>query len=211
MIAGLTADRLLLHSGIVAGLLFFVVPTILVFTRPGFDIERHAISMLSLGEGGWMMKAVFIVSGLFVLACAWGIHAELARGQGGIAAPLLIGAYGVGLVLAGIFDAPAGLGFPQGTPDDQQPVMTTAATLHSLAFMIAFGGLILSCFVFAFHFWQTEQLFWAVASLATGIVLPLLIGLGMSMVVAPGIAFYWAAMLGWLWLAAVLIVLPHGT
>lgn len=210
MIAGLTADRLFLHSGIVAGLLFFAVPTILIFTRSGFDIERHAISMLSLGDGGWMMKAVFIVSGLLTLACAWGIHAELARGQGGVVAPLLIGAYGVGLILAGIFDAPEGLGFPPGTPEDQQPVMTTGATLHSLAFMIAFGSLILSCFVFAFHFWQTEQLFWAVASLATGIALPLLIGLGMSMTVAPGIAFYWAAMLGWLWLAAVLIALPQG-
>lgn len=204
------ADRLMLHAGLAAALLFFIVPTILIYTRAGFDIERHAISSLSLGEGGWMMKAVFIVSGLLVLVCAYGVHAELARGQGGIVAPLLIAAYGAGLILAGIFDAPAGLGFPPGTPMDQQPVMTTAAILHSVAFMIAFGGLILACFVFAFHFWQTEQTVWAAISVAAGIAMPVLIGLGMSMTVAPGIAFYWAAMLGWLWLAGVTIMLPKG-
>ena len=36
-------------------------------------IERHAVSVLSLGEGGWIMKAVFIVSGL--LTIAWGGNA----------------------------------------------------------------------------------------------------------------------------------------
>lgn len=197
------SERLMLNAGVAAALLFFIVPTVLIYTRAGFDIERHAISMLSLGEGGWMMKAVFIVSGLLVLVCAYGIHAELARGQGGIVAPLLIAAYGVGLVLAGIFDAPEGSGFPPGVAMDQQPVMTIGPILHSLAFMIAFSGLILACFVLAFHFWQTEQLLWAVVSVAAGLAMPSLIGLGMSMAVAPGIAFYWAAMLGWLWLAAV--------
>ncbi|MFN4228713.1 DUF998 domain-containing protein [Parvibaculum sp.] len=200
-------DRLLLHSGIAAALLFFIVPTILVFTRRGFDLERHAISMLSLGEGGWMMKAVFVVSGLLVIASAWGLHQELMRGLGGIVAPLLIGGYGVGLVLAGIYDAPEGLGLPPGVPEEQPPEMTAEAKLHSLAFMIAFGSLILSCFVVALHFWQVERLFWAAASLIAGCALPLLIGLGVSMTIAPGIAFYWAAMLGWLWIAAILAVL----
>lgn len=203
-------ERLMLHAGIAAALLFFIVPTILIYTRAGFDIERHAISMLSLGEGGWVMKTVFIASGLLVLSCAYGLYTELSRAPGGIAASLLVAAYGAGLILAGIFDAPEGLGFPPGTPMDQQPEMTTAAILHSIAFMIAFGGLILSCFAFAYHFWQTEQAVWAAISVAAGIAMPVLIGLGMSMTVAPGIAFYWAAMLGWLWLAGVTLALPQG-
>ena len=64
MTTGLTIDRALLFAGIAAGLLFFIVPTIEVFRRPGFDIQRHAISVLSLGDGGWIMKAVFIVCGI---------------------------------------------------------------------------------------------------------------------------------------------------
>jgi hypothetical membrane protein len=209
MTTDLITDRVLLLAGVAAGLLFFIVPTIAVFKRPGFDIQRHAISMLSHGDGGWIMKAVFIVCGILTLLCALGIYTELARGWVRFAAPLLIGAYGFGLILAGIFDAPAGLGFPPGTPQDQPPVMTSGAILHSVAFMVAFSSLIASCFVFALYFLHTQQTIWAVISLAVGIALPALIGLGMSMIIAPGIAFYWAAMLGWLWLAATVLRLPQ--
>lgn len=211
MTAGLTIDRALLFAGIAAGLLFFIVPTIEVFRRPGFDIQRHAISMLSLGDGGWVMKAVFIVCGLLTLMCALGIYMELARGWVRFAAPLLIGAYGLGLILAGVFDAPAGLGFPPGTPQDQAPVMTPSAILHSVAFMVAFSALIASCFVFALYFLHVQQTIWAVISLVAGIALPALIGLGISMTMAPGIAFYWAAMLGWLWFVATLLMMARAS
>jgi hypothetical protein len=209
MTAGLATDRILLLTGIAAGLMFFIIPTIEVFRRPGFNIERHAISMLSLGEGGWIMKAVFLTCGVLTLMCALGIYMELARGRGGLVVPLLIGAYGAGLLLAGFFDAPAGLGFPPGTPDDQAPIMTTSATLHSVGFMVAFSALIVSCFVFALHFLHEQQTIWAAVSLVTGLALPALIGLGVSMIVAPGIAFYWAAMLGWLWLGMTVLLLPQ--
>lgn len=209
MIADQSTIRLLLLAGIAAGLLFFVVPTIEVFRRPGFSIERHAVSVLSLGEGGWIMKAVFIVSGLLTLACALGMHQVIGSKGSGLASALLIAVYGIGLVLAGVFDAPAGLGFPPGTPDDQQPVMTPTAIVHSMAFMLAFGALIISCFVFAFHFLHDQQSIWAVASLLAGLALPTLIGLGISSTIAPGIAFYWAAMLGWVWLGVTAYLLSQ--
>ncbi len=206
--AGLSTDRLLLLAAAAAGLIFFVVPTIEVFRRPGFSLQRHAISMLSLGDGGWIMKAVFIASGILVLACALGASRAL---SGGLAAPLLIAGYGIGLVLAGLFDAPAGLGFPPGTPDDQQPVMTTGATLHSVGFMVAYAALIAACFVLAFHFMRAGDGPMAVFSAAVGILLPATIVLGVRMVIAPGIAFYWAAMLGWAWLAIAVLHLPAET
>ncbi|MBL8655109.1 MAG: DUF998 domain-containing protein [Alphaproteobacteria bacterium] len=193
-------DRLLL-AGVAAALLFFVVPTIEIFRRPGFDLERHAISMLSLGDGGWIMKTVFAVSGILTLAAALGFHNNLPAGWAAILAAVLIGAYGVGLIVAGIYDAPAGLGFPAGTPIDQQPVMTREANLHGLGFMIAFGGLIAACFVFAALFWQSGGILGMAFSLLAGIAMPALVVLGMSGKIAPGIAFYWAAMLGWAWLA----------
>ena len=85
--------------------------------------------------------------------------------------------------------------------------MTSSAILHSVAFIVAFSALIASCFVSALFFLYTQQTIWAVISLVTGIALPALIGLGMSMTMAPGIAFYWAAMLGWLWLAATVLIM----
>jgi hypothetical protein len=41
----------LLASGILAGPLFVAVGLIQAFTRVGFDLRRHALSLLSLG--GW--------------------------------------------------------------------------------------------------------------------------------------------------------------
>ena len=195
--------RWLLFAGVAAGLLFFIVPTIEIFRRPAFDIGRHAISMLSLGEGGWKMKAVFIISGLLTFACATGMFMALGRGWAGYATLLLIGAYGVGLVMAGIYDAPAGLGFPAGTPLDHQPDMTTrSAILHSVAFMVAYVGLMLACFALGMHFLLTEQLVPGVGSLIVGLALPAMIAIGMANLIPPGIAFYWGGMLGWLWLGA---------
>ena len=33
------------------------------FTRDGFDLRRHPISLLSLGEFGWIQVANFVVCG----------------------------------------------------------------------------------------------------------------------------------------------------
>lgn len=196
-------DRLLLTAGGVAGVLFCGVATYGILTRPGFDLQRHAVSNLSLGEGGWTMVAAFIGSGLLTMLCAFGMSRVLDQGRGRRALPILIGLYGLGLVLAGIFPPPACCGFPAGTPDDQLPIMTSGAIVHSIAFMIAFGSLIIACFVAARRLSGRS----ANLSLAAGIAMPLLIGLGMANVVAPGIAFFVAAIVGWAWLTALVLQL----
>lgn len=193
--------HLLLLAGIAGGVIFVLVSTVEIFARPGFDIKRHAISMLSLGDRGWLMIATFIGSGALTLLCAVGIRA--ADASGGLLVPLLIGVYGAGLIIAGIFPAPAGLGFPPGTPDDMAPVMTTSAKLHGLGFMVAFSALIVACLVAAWSFYQAELVGWAVFSAAAGLAMPALVASGMSGAIAPGVAFYAAAVLGWIWLGAV--------
>lgn len=198
------STRLLLASGIAAGVLFCGVATVEMFRRPGFDLSRHAISMLSLGEGGWIMKTVFIASGVLTVLCAVGLYTKLAPGWSGWAAALLVGCYGLGLIIAGVFDAPVGLGFPLGVPADQQPVMTPGAIAHSIGFMVAFNGLILACFVMSYQFWVAGQLLMFAVSILAGLAMPVLVALGMTAAVAPGIAFYWAAIASWLWLTAAL-------
>ena len=194
------ADRLLLTSGGIAALLFCGISTYEMLTRPGFDIRRHAISMLSLGDRGWVMAATFIAAGVLTVLCAVGLRRVL---PGGRWLPLLVAVYGLGLVLAGIFPAPASFGFPPGTPADQQPVMTTSAIIHSISFMLAFTSLTIACFVAARRLSGGG----AALSLAAGIVMPLLVALGMANLIAPGIAFYAAAIVGWAWLALVVMQL----
>jgi len=78
-----TVTKWLLAAGIIAGPLFLMVPLIEMFTRPGFDIKRHAISMLSLGNLGWIQITTFILTGLLTVACAVGMRLALRGSRGG--------------------------------------------------------------------------------------------------------------------------------
>lgn len=190
----------LLAAGFAAAAIFIAVTAVEIFVRPGFDLYRHAVSVLSLGPRGWLMVATFLVSGVLTIACAAGMRAAIAGRPGGFFGPLLVALYGIGLVVAGIFPAPPGMGFPPGTPDDMMPVMTTTAILHSVGFMLGFGSLIAACFVFARYHFAQHATGRALGSLAIGLAIPLLIWLGMASLVPTGIGFYIAAVLAWVWL-----------
>jgi hypothetical protein len=193
------ADGKLLSAGGFAGVVFCGAATYGILTRPGFDLNRHAVSNLSLGEGGWTMVVAFILSGVLTLLCAIGLARVMSEGRGQRAIPILVGLYGLGLIIAGIFPAPAGYGFPAGTPEDQVPSMTPSAIIHSIGFMVAFSSLIAACFVAALRLSGFPSLM----ALVAGISMPLLVGLGMANLLAPGVAFFVAAIVGWVWLGAV--------
>jgi hypothetical protein len=197
------ADRKLMSAGGLAGLIFCGVATYGILTRPGFDLQRHAVSNLSLGDGGWAMVAAFIMSGVLTLLCALGLSHVLKEGRGHRALPILVGLYGIGLLVAGLFPPPACCGFPEGTPHDLQPVMTPSAIAHGIGFMVAFGSLIIACFVAAFRLTGTSSLI----SLLAGILMPLLVALGMTNAIAPGVAFFIAAIIGWVWLTITVMML----
>ena len=99
------------------GPLFVVVGLVQALTREGFDLTRHPLSLLSLGDRGWVQIANFIVAGVLMLAFAVGTRRSLGDGPGRPWAPVLFGLYGVGLVLGGAFTADPALGFLAGTPD----------------------------------------------------------------------------------------------
>jgi hypothetical protein len=106
----------LLTAGIVAGPLFLAVWALQAFTRDGFDPGRHPISLLSLGQLGWIQIANFVVTGALLVGCAVGLRHVLHRGRGGTWGPWLVGAFGAGLILAGVLVTDAGAGFPSGAP-----------------------------------------------------------------------------------------------
>ncbi len=201
-VATARTDAKWLTAGLIAGPLFLIIVTIDALTRPAFDLTKHAISMLSLGDRGWLMASTFIVSGLLTLLFAVGMRRLLKGTRAGTWGPLLLGVFGVGLAMAGVFPAPAGLGFPAGTPIDQEPVITTTAMLHNVAFMLSFGSLIASCFVFARRFAADATKTWRTAAIAFGIGIPVTIMLGMSQVVPVGYAFYFATVFAWVWVFA---------
>jgi hypothetical membrane protein len=104
--------RSLLGYGIVAGPLYVLVSLTESLTRDGFDLRRHAWSLLSNGPYGWVHIATFVVTGLMTVAFAIGLH----RTGRSTWAPRLIAGYGLSLVAAGVLRADPALGFPPGTP-----------------------------------------------------------------------------------------------
>jgi hypothetical protein len=199
--AGLT--RVLLACGIVGGSVFMVVSLAQAFTRPGFNVLKQPLSLLSLGDLGWIQVSNFIGSGLLVVALAVGARRLMHSGPAGVWGPLLFGGFGVGLIIAGIFRPDPALGFPPGTPAGTPTSLSWHNWLHTVGFLVSFTSVTAACFVFARRFGALGQRRWAMYSVATGVTTPVLISVGVAVLVAAGVAFAVAGALGTWWVAAV--------
>jgi len=161
--------KYLLAGGAVAGPIYIIVAVVQALTRPGFDLLRHDVSLLSNGDWGWIQIANFWVSGLLVLAGAVGLWRVLRAGTGRFWGPLLVGVYGLGLIGAGIFKADPAAGFPPGTPETVTTI-STSGLLHFVCGGLGFLALIAGCFVFARRFAKSGERGWAIYSVATGVI-----------------------------------------
>jgi hypothetical membrane protein len=171
------STRILLTCGAVAGPLFLLLVLAQDYTRAGFDPRRQPLSMLSLGELGWVQVANFVLTGLLDVAFAVGLRRAWRGGPGGTWAPPLIGAYGVGLVAAGVFRFDPAWGYPPGAPDGLPADPSVGYILHGTAFAVVFVSLVAACFVFARAFAARGDRAWSTAAVAVGIALPALYAL----------------------------------
>ena len=157
----------LVACGILAGPLFIAGWAIQAFTREGFDPGRHPLSLLSLGDLGWIQIAIFVVTGALYLACAVGLWRVLRPGPGGTWGPLLVGGHGIGLMVSGVFLADAGAGFPPGAPAGAPERVSWHGIVHELGFVVATLSWTVACFVFARRFAALGLRGWAAACVAT--------------------------------------------
>jgi hypothetical protein len=161
--------RLLLASGTLAGPLFVLVAAVQVGTRDGFDLRRHPLSLLSLGDLGWIQISNFIASGLLTLAFAAGMRRTLHPGRAGTWGPLLVGIFGVGLVIGGVFVTDPDLGFPPGMPRATQ--WSWHGIVHDIGPGVGFDALLLACLVVMRRFIGLRQRAWAAYCAATAVAL----------------------------------------
>jgi hypothetical protein len=167
---GEVKTKTLLVCGAIAGPLFTIAWLVEGATRADYNVLRHPVSSLALGEYGWTQVANFIVAGLLTLAFAVGLwRAPRPRG-GSTWGPLLIGAYAIGLLGAGIFVTDPVSGYPPGTPDQLIEYSSVQAALHDLFSVPTFVGLPIACFVFARRFTLWGERGWAIYSAVTGVV-----------------------------------------
>lgn len=125
--------RLLLTAGVLAGPLFVIVVAVQILTREGFDLSRHPISLLSVGDLGWIQMANFVIAGILAFGFAAAVRRGLRAGRGATWGPRLFGIYGIGLIAGGVFAADPALGFPPGTPDGIPASFSWHGTLHAFA------------------------------------------------------------------------------
>jgi hypothetical protein len=195
--------RRLLACGLIAGPIYIVVGAAQILTRPGFDITRHPLSMLSLGEIGWIQTANFLASGALVVLGAVG----LARAQAGDrlwrAGAAFVGLYGLGVFGGGLFATDASLGFPPGTRDTYPTTISWHALAHFISGQLGFLALIIATFVFAWRFARERVFGWALYSAFTGAVFLASIAVGVAAMGAAWtmLALYAAVALVWVWLS----------
>lgn len=193
----------LLACGIASAALFVGASLVQALFRQGFDLTRHPISLLILGDLGWVQIANFVLSGLLAIAAADGMWRVLHPDRGGTWGPLLIGLYGVGLIAAGVFAPDPAFGFPPGTPEGVAAVMSRHSMLHGVAFFVSLPSLIAACFVFARRFFALRRRGWAGYCIATGAAAPIFIVLSSMNTAGPGAPLFIMAIVNSVWLALV--------
>ena len=169
-----------LLCGIAFAPLFLIVVFVQAFTRTGFDLRRVPLSLLDLGDLGWIQIANFIISGLLAVGGATGLRRSLAGSKGGTWGPLLLGTCGLGLILAGVFHPDPGYSFPLGAPAGMSAKTSGHAMVHNISFLVVVLSLIAACFVLSRGFRAHGQKGWANYSVATGITAPILIAAGIA-------------------------------
>jgi hypothetical membrane protein len=200
-------DRRLLLAGVVAGPFYLVFGLVQALTRPGFDLHKHELSQLALGELGWMQQLNFLISAALVIAAAVGLRAALRGGKGQFAVPVLSGIFALGMIGATIFTADPSLGFPTGTPADAAGV-STHGLLHLLSAAIGFFCLIAASIIFGRRMRRDGRPTLGNFSIAAGIVFLVTFVAGGMLGGAPGmtglatLSIWIGVVAGWSWLTA---------
>ena len=86
---------------------------------------------------------------------------------------LLVGVYGAGLILAGVFVADAGAGFPPGAPTGT-PDLSWHGIVHGIGAVVAFNGAVVACLAFTRRFAALKRWGWVAACVATAAAVPAL-------------------------------------
>lgn len=191
----------LLTAGVLAGPIFVVTVLAQALTRDGFDPARHPLSLLALGDLGWIQVTNFVACGVLAFASAFGLRRALRGTRAGTWGPILVGTYGVGLVWGGVFSADPAYGFPVGTPDGAPEQLSWHGILHGIAPAVAAVALVAAAFVFARRFAAEGRRGWVAYSIGA-----VLLDLGLTSVTFAVDDYRWMLAGGiviWTWAAAV--------
>lgn len=201
--------RSMLGWGVVAGPLYLVFGLTLALTREGFDLTRHALSLLTLGEGGWLQVLNFALTGTLVIVAGWGLRRAL-EGRGRDAGIAVIVA-GVAIALAGVFRPDAMAGYPAGA----EASMSLSGMLHLALGVIEFVAFTVAALLLARFFSARGETGRAVLSRTAGVIVVVAFAAGAALSTGPaGTTLLWLAVVvsfAWLLVASIWVyrIVPH--
>src|SRR5438270_13877926 len=188
--------RILLLCGAIAGPLFIFTVLIQDYTRPGFDPRLDPLSLLSLGDWGWVQIVNFALAGVLSLLYAVGLWRRLHSGRAGTWGPILIGAYGLGLIAVGVFRTDPSNGFPPGVIAPTGPSWHGA--IHALGGLFIFLVLAAALVVFVRFFLARKERWWAFYCLASAVLILLVFFGGISNPVLMARTLRLGTLVGWM-------------
>ena len=146
--AGSRLNRRLALGGMVGTLLFLPVVFLIGETTDGYSHLAHRISALSQtgAPEPWAQTINFMVVGILVIGLAVGLRREMSEGRASRLGPALIAAFGLAMLLNGVFPAD-----PLDGPD------TLAGTLHSATAGLGFLGVIAAMFLLSRRFVEDAE------------------------------------------------------
>lgn len=156
------SSRVPLTGAVVATPLFVALWAAQAFTRDGFRPTYHPMSLLSLGDWGWVQVANFVVVGLLIIGGGIGLSRTLGVGRLTRWIGVLVALVGVGLVVAGVFVTDSGAGFPAGAPAGA-PVMSWHGAVHEVGFLTTQLAFMAASIVLAAKFARDGTRGWAAA------------------------------------------------
>lgn len=199
----------MLGWGVVAGPFYLVSGVILALTRDGFDLTRHALSLLTVGEGGWLQVLNFVLTGTMVIIAGWGLlRAIKGPGRGSGVAVIVAGA---AIVLAGVFRPDPVAGFPAGS----EATVRLSGILHLALGSVEFIAFAVAAFLLARCYVSRSVRGQALWSRIARVVIVVAFAGGAALSAGPaGIALLWLAVVtGFAWLASASVwayrIVPH--
>jgi hypothetical protein len=145
--------RLLLQLtyGVAGTLLFPITYLVAGAARPGYDPWQQAISTLSLGPGGWLQRANFVMCGVSVIWLALVFRKILRGGACATWYPCVRAIEGLGLIMIGFFSTDPAPGYPPGTLEAST---TLQGAIHLAFTILVVNMMALGLFVISRRFWK---------------------------------------------------------
>lgn len=196
--------RALLACGAVVGPVYVAVTAAQALTRDGFDLSRHPFNALTAGDLGWIHRTNLFLAGVLTVLFAVGVGRVLRPGRGARWGPRLLGLYGLGMMIGGVFSSNPVSGFPPGT----SPETTWHGMVHVAARGSGYVVLIAASLVIAGRFAAEGLRGWAwfsraAVAMALG-VFPIIIATGVLRSTL-NVLFLVPLALTWAWVAALAV------